>query len=92
MRIYAYKIIKGEIIFNNFEDIQKINELINEWYNVVLQYANIYAKIGKFIDIQTKLPINLRKTAKEYAKQLIKQNGKDAIFTTIDKAKERLST
>jgi IS605 OrfB family transposase len=88
MRIYAYKIIKGEIIFNNFEDIQKINELIKEWNNAVLQYANIYAKIGKFINIQTKLPINLQKTAKEYAKTLIKQNGKDAIFTSIEKAKE----
>jgi len=53
-----------------------------------LQYANIYAKIGKFIDIQTKLPKNLQKTAKEYAEQLIKQNGKDAIFTNIEKTKE----
>jgi len=53
-----------------------------------LQYANIYAKIGKFIDIQTKLPINLQKTAKEYAEQLIKQNSRNAIFTSIEKAKE----
>jgi IS605 OrfB family transposase len=88
MRIYSYKIIKGEIIFNNFEDKQKINELINEWNNAVLQYANMYAKLGKFIEIKTKLPKNLNKTAKEYAKQLIKQNGKDAIFTSIEKAKE----
>jgi IS605 OrfB family transposase len=29
-----------------------------------------------------------KKTAKEYAEQLIKQNGKDAIFTTIEKTKE----
>ena len=48
----------------------------------------MYAKIGKFIDIQTKLPKNLQKTAKEYAEQLIKQNGKDAIFTNIEKTKE----
>ncbi|MEM1574630.1 MAG: hypothetical protein QW682_01715, partial [Nitrososphaerota archaeon] len=26
---YAYKIIKGELIFNNSEDAEKINELIN---------------------------------------------------------------
>ena len=53
-----------------------------------MQYANIYAKIGKFINIQTKLPINLQKTAKEYAKTLIKQNSRNAIFTSIEKAKE----
>jgi len=88
MKKYSYKIIKGEIIFNNFEDIQKINELIKEWNNVVLQYANMYAKIGKFIEIKTKLPKNLNKTAREYAEQLIKQNGRNAIFTTIEKAKE----
>jgi hypothetical protein len=64
MRIYSYKIIKGEIIFNNFEDIQKINELIKEWNNVVLQYANMYAKLEKFINIQTKLPKNLQKNCK----------------------------
>jgi len=34
------------------------------------------------------LPKNLQKTAKEYAEQLIKQNGKDAIFTNIEKTKE----
>jgi len=53
-----------------------------------LQYANIYAKIGKFIEIQTKLPKNLQKTAREYAKTLVKQNGRNAIFTSIKKAKE----
>jgi hypothetical protein len=68
MKKYSYKIIKGEIIFNNFEDIQKINELIKEWHNAVLQYTNIFAKLGKFINIQTKLPKNLNKTAKEYLK------------------------
>ena len=36
----------------------------------------MYAKLGKFIDIQTRLPKNLQKTAKEYAKQLVKQNGR----------------
>jgi len=41
--------------------MQKIDELIMEWHNVVLQYANMYAKIGKFIDIQIKLPKNLQK-------------------------------
>jgi IS605 OrfB family transposase len=88
IRKYAYKVVRGELIFNNSNDMQKINELIMEWHSAVLQYANMYAKIGKFIDIQTKLPKNLQKTAKEYAEQLIKQNGKDAIFTTIEKAKE----
>jgi len=53
-----------------------------------LQYANIYAKIGKFIEIQTKLPKILDKTAKEYAERLVKQNGRNAIFTSIKKAKE----
>jgi IS605 OrfB family transposase len=88
MKKYSYKIIKGEIIFNNFEDIQKIDELIKEWNNAVLQYANMYAKLGKFIEIKTKLPKNLQKTAREYAEQLVKQNGRNAIFTTIEKAKE----
>jgi|GEM_PF-4386089 len=87
IRKYAYKVVRGELVFNNAEDKQKINELIKEWHNVVLQYTNMYAKIGKFIEIQTRLPKNLNKTAKEYAEQLIKQNG-NAIFTTIDKAKE----
>jgi IS605 OrfB family transposase len=48
----------------------------------------MYTKLGEFIDIQTKLPKNLQKTAKEYAEQLIKQNGRNAIFTSIEKAKE----
>jgi IS605 OrfB family transposase len=34
------------------------------------------------------LPKNLNKTAKEYAEQLIKQNSRNAIFTSIEKAKE----
>jgi IS605 OrfB family transposase len=68
--------------------MQKINELIMEWHSAVLQYANMYAKLEKFIDIQTKLPKNLNRTAKEYAEQLIKQNGRDAIFTSIEKTKE----
>jgi len=68
--------------------MQKIDELIMEWHSAVLQYANMYAKLEKFINIQTKLPKNLQKTAKEYAEQLIKQNGRDAIFTTIEKTKE----
>jgi IS605 OrfB family transposase len=88
MKKYSYKIIKGEVIFNNFKDKQKINELINEWHNAVLQYVNMYARLGKFVDIQTKLPKNLNKTAKEYAEQLIKQNSRNAIFTSIEKAKE----
>jgi IS605 OrfB family transposase len=88
IRKYAYKVVRGELIFNNNDDKQKINELIMEWHNAVLQYANMYAKLEKFIEIQTKLPKNLQKTAKEYAKQLVKQNGRDAIFTTIEKAKE----
>jgi DNA anti-recombination protein RmuC len=84
----AYKVVRGELIFNNSNDKQKINELIMEWHNVVLQYANMYAKLEKFIDIQTKLPKNLQKTAKEYAKTLVKQNGRNAIFTNIEKTKE----
>jgi IS605 OrfB family transposase len=84
MKKYSYKIIKGEVIFNNFKDKQKINE----WHNAVLQYVNMYARLGKFVDIQTKLPKNLNKTAKEYAEQLIKQNSRNAIFTSIEKAKE----
>jgi pyrrolidone-carboxylate peptidase len=48
----------------------------------------MYAKLRKFIEIQTKLPKILDKTAKEYAKTLIKQNGRNAIFTTIEKTKE----
>jgi len=88
IRKYAYKVVRGELIFNNSNDKQKIDELIMEWHSAVLQYANIYAKLGKFIEIQTRLPKNLQKTAKEYAEQLVKQNGKDAIFTTIEKAKE----
>jgi len=88
IRKYAYKVVRGELIFNNSNDKQKIDELIKEWHSAVLQYANMYAKLEKFIDIQTKLPKNLNKTAKEYAEQLVKQNGRDAIFTSIDKAKE----
>jgi IS605 OrfB family transposase len=88
IRKYAYKVVRGELIFNNSNDKQKIDELIREWHNAVLQYANIYAKLGKFIDIQTKLPKILDKTAKEYAKTLVKQNGRNAIFTSIEKAKE----
>jgi IS605 OrfB family transposase len=88
IRKYAYKVVRGELIFNDSNDMQKIDELIMEWHNVVLQYANMYAKLGKFIDIQIKLPKILNKTAKEYAKTLIKQNGRDAIFTSIEKAKE----
>jgi len=85
IRKYAYKVVRGELIFNNNDDMQKIDELIMEWHSAVLQYANMYAKLEKFINIQTKLPKNLQKTAKEYAEQLIKQNGKDAIFTNIEK-------
>jgi len=88
IRKYAYKVVRGELIFNDSNDKQKINELIMEWHSAVLQYANMYAKIGKFIDIKTKLPKNLQKTAKEYAKTLVKQNGRNAIFTTIEKARE----
>ena len=61
IRKYAYKVVRGELIFNNSNDMQKINELIKEWHSAVLQYANMYAKIGKFIDIQTKLPKNLQR-------------------------------
>ena len=88
IRKYAYKVVRGELIFNNSNDKQKVDELIMEWHNAVLQYANMYAKIGKFINIQTKLPKILNKTAKEYAKTLVKQNGRNAIFTTIEKTKE----
>jgi IS605 OrfB family transposase len=88
IRKYSYKVVRGELIFNNNDDKQKVDELIKEWHNAVLQYANMYARLGKFIDIQTKLPKILNKTAKEYAEQLVKQNGKDAIFTSIEKAKE----
>jgi hypothetical protein len=87
IRKYSYKVVRGELIFND-DDMQKINELIMEWHSAVLQYANMYAKIGKFINIQTKLPKNLNKTAKEYAKTLVKQNGRNAIFTNIEKTKE----
>ena len=48
----------------------------------------MFASLRKFIEIQTRLPKNLNKTAKEYAEKLIKQNGKNAIFTNIEKAKE----
>jgi IS605 OrfB family transposase len=48
----------------------------------------MFTRLGKFIEIQTKLPKNLQKTAKEYAKTLIKQNSRNAIFTSIEKAKE----
>jgi len=48
----------------------------------------MYAKLRKFIDIQTKLPKILDKTAKEYAERLVKQNGRNAIFTSIEKTKE----
>jgi IS605 OrfB family transposase len=88
IRKYAYKVVRGELIFNNSNDMQKINELIMEWHSAVLQYANMYAKLEKFIDIQTRLPKILDKTAREYAEQLIKQNGRDAIFTNIEKTKE----
>jgi IS605 OrfB family transposase len=88
IRKYAYKVVRGELIFNNNDDKQKVDELIKEWNNTVLQYANMYAKLGKFIDIKTKLPRNLQKTAREYAEQLVKQNGRNAIFTSIEKAKE----
>ena len=56
IRKYAYKVVRGELIFNDSNDMQKINELIKEWHSAVLQYANMYAKLEKFIDIQTKLP------------------------------------
>jgi IS605 OrfB family transposase len=88
IRKYAYKVVRGELIFNDSNDMQKINELIKEWHSAVLQYANMYAKLGKFIEIQTKLPKILDKTAKEYTEQLVNQNGRNAIFTTIEKAKE----
>ncbi|MFH7859489.1 MAG: hypothetical protein QXR03_00620 [Candidatus Aenigmatarchaeota archaeon] len=83
--MYSYKIIKGELIFNNSNDIKKIDELINEWHFAVLQYANMYAKIERFVEIPTRLPENLKKTAKEYAEQLVKQNGKQCIFTDLKK-------
>ncbi|MEM3508505.1 MAG: zinc ribbon domain-containing protein [Nitrososphaerota archaeon] len=86
--MYSYKIIKGELIFNNSNDIKKIDELINEWHFAVLQYANMYAKIERFVEIPTRLPENLKKTAKEYAEQLVKQNGKQCIFTDFKKADE----
>ncbi|MEM3406855.1 MAG: hypothetical protein QXM07_04305, partial [Nitrososphaerota archaeon] len=85
---YAYKIVKGELIFNNTNDAKKIDELINEWHNAVIQYANMYAKLERFIKIPTKLPENLKKTAKEYAETLVKQNGKHCIFADSKKAKE----
>jgi IS605 OrfB family transposase len=88
IRKYAYKVVRGELIFNNSNDKQKIDELIREWHSAVLQYVNMYARLGKFVDIQTKLPRNLNRTTKEYAETLVKQNGKDAIFTSIEKAKE----
>ncbi|MEM2633798.1 MAG: zinc ribbon domain-containing protein [Nitrososphaerota archaeon] len=47
----------------------------------------MYAKLKRFIEIPTRLPENL-KTAKEYAKQLVKQNGKHCIFTNSKKVKE----
>ncbi|MEM2633783.1 MAG: transposase, partial [Nitrososphaerota archaeon] len=75
-------------IFNNAADAKKIDELINEWHSVVIQYANMYAKIERFIEIPTRLPENLKKTAKEYAEQLVKQNGKHRIFADSKKAKE----
>ncbi|MEM2554996.1 MAG: hypothetical protein QXW69_06950, partial [Nitrososphaerota archaeon] len=86
--MYSYKIVKGELIFNNAADAKKIDELINEWHSVVIQYANMYAKIERFIEIPTRLPENLKKTAKEYAEQLVKQNGKHRIFADSKKAKE----
>jgi hypothetical protein len=45
IRKYAYKVVRGELIFNNSNDMQKINELIMEWHSAVLQYANMYAKL-----------------------------------------------
>ncbi|MEM2928392.1 MAG: transposase [Nitrososphaerota archaeon] len=86
--MYAYKIVKGELVFNNSEDAKKIDELINEWHSVVIQYANMYAKIERFIEILTRLPENLKKTTKEYAEQLVKQNGKHCIFANSKKAEE----
>ncbi|MEM3420542.1 MAG: hypothetical protein QW806_10015 [Nitrososphaerota archaeon] len=62
--MYSYKIIKGELIFNNTNDIKKIDELINEWHNAVIHYANMYAKIERFIEIPTRLPENLKKDCK----------------------------
>jgi IS605 OrfB family transposase len=88
IRKYAYKVVRGELIFNNSNDRQKIDELIREWSNATLQYTNMFARLGKFIKIQTRLPKNLQKTAKEYAETLIKQNGRNAIFTSIEKTKE----
>jgi hypothetical protein len=41
--------------------MQKIDKLIMEWHSAALQYANMYAKLEKFIDIQTKLPKNLQR-------------------------------
>jgi hypothetical protein len=61
IRKYAYKVVRGELILNNNDDKQKVDELIKEWNNTVLQYANMYAKLEKFIDIQTKLPKNLQR-------------------------------
>ncbi|MEM2264985.1 MAG: hypothetical protein QXX03_07350, partial [Nitrososphaerota archaeon] len=86
--MYSYKIIKGELIFNDSEDAKKIDELINEWRNAVIQYANIFAKLERFVEIPTRLPENLKKTAKEYAEQLVKQNGKHCIFANSKKTKE----
>ena len=42
----------------------KINELINEWHTTVPQYTNMFASLGKFINIQTRLPKNLIKLQK----------------------------
>jgi hypothetical protein len=61
IRKYAYKVVRGELILNNNDDKQKVDELIKEWNNAVLQYTNMYAKLEKFIDIQTKLPKNLQR-------------------------------
>jgi len=61
IRKYAYKVVRGELILNNNDDKQKVDELIKEWHSAVLQYANMYAKLEKFIDIQTKLPKNLQR-------------------------------
>lgn len=85
--LYAYKIVKEELIFNNSNDKQKIDELINEWYKAIIMYANMFVKLGRFLNIQTRLPKNLQKTSKEYAENLIKRFG-NAIFITKEKAIE----
>jgi len=40
----------------------------------------MFASLRKFIEIQTRLPKNLNKTAKEYAEQLIKQKRRCNLY------------